>query len=158
LEEVTKKQFISFIVPLVLAMAVIVSFSIVIAKKRSEMKTALAKKRVLQKELALLSKKNIELHELRDALVYDPVQVEKEAREQLGYGKPEEKSYKTYNFRVVDGTTDDEPQPDDESTGIEDSFIKKIGLSGIFILIIISAIGAFYGTYWYESKYRRIHS
>jgi hypothetical protein len=139
-------------------MAVIVSFSIVIAKKRSEMKTALAKKRVLQKELVLLSKKNIELHELRDALVYDPVQVEKEAREQLGYGKPEEKSYKTYNFRVVDGTAADEPQPDDESTGIEDSFIKKIGLSGIFILIIISAIGAFYGTYWYESEYRRIHS
>ena len=90
MEEVTKKQFISFIVPLVLAMAVIVSFSIVIVKKRSEMKTAPAKKRVLQKELALLSKKNIELHELRDALVYDPVQVEKEAREQLGYGKPED--------------------------------------------------------------------
>lgn len=158
MEEVTRKQFVSFIIPLVLAMTVIVCFSIVIAKKRSEMKMALTKERALEKELSLLSKKNMELHELRDALVYDPVQVEKEAREQLGYGKSEEKSYKTYNFRVVDGTAIAEPQPDGESMDIEDSFIKKIGLFGIFILIIISAIGAFYGTHWYESKYRRIHS
>lgn len=158
MEEIAKKQFISFIVPLALTMAIIVSFSIVIAKKRSEMKTALAKKEVLEKELALLREKNMELHKLRDALVYDPVQVEKEAREQLGYGKPKEKLYKAYNFRVVGTTADGTQLLGNKSIDAGGGFIKTVGLFGVFILVIVSVIGVFYGTYWYESKHRRIHN
>ncbi|MFQ5863498.1 MAG: septum formation initiator family protein [Candidatus Brocadiales bacterium] len=154
MEKVARKQFISFIVPLIMAMVVIVCFSTVIAKKRSEMNLAFAKKQTLEEELVLLRTKNMELHKLKDALVFDPVQVEKEAREQLGYGRPKEKFYKKYNFRVVN----DEPQRGNKSVDAGEGIIKKLGLFGIFILIIVGVTGVFYATYWYECKSRRLHS
>ena len=99
MEEKTEKninlqRYLSFLIPLLLAMAIIISFSIVITRRHTEWKTVLSKKETLQKELAQLQKENLELHELRDCLLYDPVQIEKEAREQLGYSRPEEVIYK----------------------------------------------------------------
>ncbi len=155
MEGVAKKQFISFVIPLALTLGIIVAFSVVIAKKRSELKTVLARQGVLEKEVALLKKKNMELHRLRDALVYDPVQVEKEAREQLGYGSPQEKLYnKQYNFPVVDNNL----LAGNKSADAEGGIIRKIGLLGVLVLIIMSVTAVFYGTYWYENKYRRVRS
>ncbi len=158
MEEVTRKQFISFIVPLAMTMVIIVCFSIVIAKKRSEMKAAFTKKVALERDLALLRRQNMELHKLMDGLTYDPVQVEKEAREQLGYAKPKERLYKTYNFRVLDNAAGDEMRAGGRFAGADEGILKKIGLFGIFILIIAGVTGAFYVTYWYECKHRRIRS
>ncbi|MCQ4574281.1 MAG: septum formation initiator family protein [Candidatus Brocadiales bacterium] len=158
MDKVEKKRFIAFMVPLALTLAIIVCFSIAIARKHSELKTVLARNAVLEKEVTLLKKKNLELHTLRDALVYDPVQVEKEAREQLGYGKPKEKVYKKRNFRIVENADDAGPAHEAGYTGKEGGILNSIGLFGTFILIIVSVTGVFYGTYWYEHKYGKIRS
>ncbi len=138
-------------------MAIMICLSIVIAKKRSEMNLALAKKEALEKEVALLKKRNMELHWLRDSLIYDPVEVEKVAREQLGYSKPKEKLYKRYNFRVVNAVSN-RLQTGYETAGNGESVIKKIGLFGILTLVVVGVTGIFYATYWYECKYRGLHS
>ncbi len=160
MEGITKKGFISFIVPLALVMAIIIGFSVIIANKRSELRKVEAKKAALEEEVARLKKRNLELHTLRDALVYDPVQVEKEAREQLGYGKQDEKAYSPKrNFRVVDNAAEEQALAEEKAAGVEEGegILSKLGFFGVFILVIAVVIGVYYGTYWYEYRYGQGH-
>jgi cell division protein FtsB len=160
LEEITKKGFISFMVPLALVMAIIIGFSVIIAKKRSELRDVEAKKAAIEREVARLKKKNLELHTLRDALVYDPVQIEKQAREQLGYGKQDEKTYSPKrNFRVVDYAAEEQAGVEEKAAGAEEDegILRKLGFFGVFTLVIAVVIGVYYGTYWYEYRYGQGH-
>ncbi len=160
MEGITKKGFIAFVIPLVLVMGIIVGFSIIIAKKRSELREVVAMKKALETELAVLKKRNLELHKLRDSLVYDPVQVEKEAREQLGYGKSDERSYvPKRNFPVVDYAAEDDALAAESAADAaeDEGILRELGLFGVFILIIAVVTGIYYGTYWYENRRRHGH-
>ncbi len=160
MEGITKKEFISFIVPLALVMAIIIGFSVIIAKKRSELRGVEAKKAALEKEVARLKKKNLELHTLRDALVYDPVQIEKQAREQLGYGKQNERAYSPKrNFRVVDYAAEEQALAEEKVAGAEEDegILRELGFFGVFILVVVVVVGVYYGTYWYEYRYGQGH-
>ncbi len=161
MEGITKKGFISFIVPLALVMAIIIGFSVIIAKKRSGLRKVEAKKAALEEGVARLKEKNLELHKMRDALVYDPVQIEKEAREQLGYGKQDEKAYSPKrNFRVVDNAAEEQAlAAEEKAAGVEEDegILRKLGFFGVFILVIAVVIGVYYGTYWYEHRYGQGH-
>ncbi len=151
-EKTTKdlKQYLSFLIPLLLAMAIVISFSVTVARRHAEWKQVLAKKKALEREVAQLQEKNLELHKLRDSLLYDPVQIEKEAREQLGYSRPEEVVYKGSNPDVSDSTAK-EAMPD---LSTAEGRFKGIGLFSFLVGIIVVTAGFFSFTYWYE--YRRI--
>ncbi|MFN3466517.1 MAG: septum formation initiator family protein, partial [Candidatus Brocadiales bacterium] len=122
------RQYLSFLIPLLLAMAIIVSFSVVIARRHTEWKQVQAKKKALEREVAQLQEKNLGLHKLRDSLLYDPVQIEKEAREQLGYSRPEEVIYKGSNLEASDAAKKEDLS--DPSTA--EGRFKRIGLLSFF--------------------------
>ncbi len=142
------KRYLSFLIPLLLTMAIVISFSVAIARRHTEWKQVLSKKKALEKDVAQLQKKNLELHKLRDGLLYDPVQIEKEAREQLGYGRPEEVIYKGGDFNASDPATGE---------GLSDFPITegrfgRVGLLGFFAVVIVLTAGFFGLTYWYENR------
>jgi cell division protein FtsB len=142
------RRYLSFLVPLLLTMGIIISFSIVIARRHEEWKKVMAKKEVLEKELAQLRKKNLELHKLRDSLLYDPVQIEKEAREQLGYSLPEEVVYKRQDVAVSTPETREDFPRSSKTGGI----LEEVGLLSFFLAIIAITAGFFSLTYWYEHR------
>lgn len=155
IKPVGKNPFISFVVIFLLATAVVVSFSFIISRRHTEMREILAKKKLLEGELSLAQKKNMELHRLRDALLYDPVQIEKEAREQLGYKMPDEVIYKRYDFPVKEVGPEGEQKDGLSGKGIK-GLINKLGVFGLLVVVIIGVAIFYYGTYWYEC--RRIRS
>ncbi|MDO8137497.1 MAG: septum formation initiator family protein [Candidatus Brocadiales bacterium] len=149
-EKVEKKTFIFFLITLLVSLALVVSFTISVARKHSRMKEVLAKKEAIEQELAQLKEKNLELLRLRDALQYDPVQIEKEARESLGYGRPAEVPYKRYHFPVAE-IEKKEKKKAHSSRGLL-GLVRDMELFGVFVFIIIGVTGFFYGTYWYERR------
>ncbi len=54
----------------------------------------------LAEKVAYFKKKNYELEKENDGLINDPIQVEREARESLGYIKPGETTYRKYKFSI----------------------------------------------------------
>lgn len=142
------KRYLSFLIPLLLAMAIVISFSVAIARRHTEWKQVAAKKKALEKDVAQLQKKNLELHKLRDGLLYDPVQIEKEAREQLGYGRPEEVIYKGGDFNASDPAT----REDLSNFPITEGRFRRVGLLGFFAVVIVLTAGFFGLTYWYENR------
>lgn len=142
------RQYLSFLIPLLLAMAIVISFSVVIARRHTEWKQVQAKKKALEREVSQLQEKNLELHKLRDSLLYDPVQIEKEAREQLGYSRPEEVIYKTPNLDVSDATK----KEDISDFLVTEGRFKRIGLLSFLVVVIVLTAGFFGLTYWYEHR------
>lgn len=143
------KQYLSFLVPLLLAMGIIISFSIVISKRHVEWKKVMAKRATIKEEIAQLRKKNLELHKLRDSLLYDPVEIEKEAREQLGYSRPEEVIYRRHDFNISSPETKEEDLPHLSRTN---GILEKVGLFSFFLAVIVITAGFFSSTYWYERR------
>ncbi len=152
------KQFLSFIIPLLMAMSVIVYFSIVITGRYKEWRLVLSKKEALEREVAQLKEKNLQLLHLRDNLLYDPVQIEKEVREQMGYSLPEEIIFKTSNptesTQQVPSIPQKEMTPHVRGDGSEYVLGKfeKLKLFFFFVGIIVITIGFFSLSYWYEKR------
>jgi cell division protein FtsB len=153
------KRYLSFLIPLLSTLAIVVAFSLAITSRHTEWKMVLSKKEALEKELAQLRQRNLELHKLRDCLLYDPVQIEKEAREQLGYGLPEEVIYKNPGLTDADIQSAEPGIPHSESDSqtrglgrMPDILLQKTGLIGFFVVIIVATVGFFCLTFLYENR------
>jgi len=76
------------------------------------------KQRVLTEKVDYLRGKNDRLKKENKALVNDPIQVEREARDNYGYTKDGEITYKKYKFNISEPENDKAEMPA-ESGGLE---------------------------------------
>lgn len=80
--------------------SIIIIFSVIVTQKREERMVLEAKQRALTEKVASLREKNDKLKKENKALVNDPIQVEREARDNYGYTKDGEITYKKYKFNI----------------------------------------------------------
>ena len=94
------RKAVSLLIAIGIGVALIAFFSYEILKRHKEHSALLAVQEKLEKQLIIQKKKNQWFRKEKDALVQDPVRIEKEARTQLGYTRAEEVPYKKYKFNV----------------------------------------------------------
>ncbi|ODS33123.1 MAG: putative septum formation initiator [Candidatus Scalindua rubra] len=129
-----------FLITFSIVVSIIIVFSVIVTQKRDERKTLEAKKNELAKTVDFLKEKNVRLKKENDALVNDPIQIEREARENYGYIKPGEVTYKKYKFNISEPENDKVKQPNKsnkiESFLFDGPFPWQVPLG----LILIAAI------------------
>lgn len=79
---------------------VVILFSYIITHARQERFRMLETKRILERQVVQLRLENDRLENEHSSLQKDPLRIEKEAREQLGYFAPGEVSYDKYRFNI----------------------------------------------------------
>ncbi len=89
-----------FIITFCIVVAIVIVFSVIITKKRDDRRSLEMRQENLAEKVAYFKKKNSELEKENEGLVNDPIQVEREARESLGYIKPGETTYRKYKFSI----------------------------------------------------------
>jgi cell division protein FtsB len=92
--------FAKFILMVFVTSCIVILFSSIISKTRQERIRILEAKKMLEKQAARLEEENSMLENEYSALKNDPVRIEKEARELLGYVGIDEVFYEKYNFRI----------------------------------------------------------
>jgi cell division protein FtsB len=98
--------------------SIIIVFSVIVTQKREERRALEVKQRVLTEKVDYLRGKNDRLKKENKALVNDPIQVEREARDNYGYTKDGEITYKKYKFNISEPENDKAEMPA-ESGGLE---------------------------------------
>ena len=83
-----------------IATSIIIIFSVIVTQKREERRALEATQKVLTEKVNSLRVENERLKAENKALVDDPVQVEREARDNFGYTKEGETTYKKYRFNI----------------------------------------------------------
>ncbi|HHT9125879.1 MAG TPA: FtsB family cell division protein [Candidatus Brocadiia bacterium] len=83
-----------------IGVALIAFLSYQILKKHKERNALLAVQKELEEQVTHLKKRNLWLRKEKDALLSDPVRIEKEARTQLGYTRAEEIPYEKHKFNI----------------------------------------------------------
>lgn len=141
-------HFVSkFLIITGITIAFVVFFTNLITKKQEERNKTLARERELAMEVQKLEKDNSVLFKKHNALLTDPMQIERYAREQLNYIAPGEKGYDKLKFKII---------PKNRGIESEDLEIaKRSRLEGHFpwqipALIILISSAAFYITYLLE--------
>lgn len=94
------RYFGKFVLLILITSCIVILFSWIISKTRQDRVHMLEVKKKLEKQAKQLEAENTGLEREYAALREDPVRVEKEARELLGYTKPDEIFYERYNFRI----------------------------------------------------------
>ena len=98
--------------------SIIIIFSVIVTQKREERRALETKQRVLTEKVEHLREANERLKKENKALVNDPIQVEREARDKHGYTKEGEVTYKKYKFNISEPENDKAVRPT-ESGGLE---------------------------------------
>ncbi|KHE92798.1 MAG: septum formation initiator family protein [Candidatus Scalindua rubra] len=89
--------------------SIIIIFSVTITQKREERRALETTQKLLAEKVDFLRIENKRLKEENNALVNDPIQVEREARDNYGYTKEGETTYKKYKFNIS--------EPENEKAG-----------------------------------------
>ena len=100
-----------------IATSIIIIFSVIVTQKREERRALEVTQKLLAEKVDSLRIENKRLKEENNALVNDPIQVEREARDNYGYTKEGETIYKKYKFNIS--------EPENEKAG---SSTKSSGL------------------------------
>lgn len=80
--------------------SIIIIFSVIVTQKREERRAFEANQKELTEKVASLRKMNESLKKENKALVDDPIQIEREARDNYGYTREGEVAYKKYKFNI----------------------------------------------------------
>jgi cell division protein FtsB len=86
--------------------SIIIVFSVIVTQKREERRALEAEQRVLAEKVDYFRKENERLKKESKALVNDPIQIEREARDNYGYTKEGEVTYKKYKFNIAEPEND----------------------------------------------------
>jgi cell division protein FtsB len=98
--------------------SIIIIFSVIVTQKREERRAFEAKQKELAEKVVSLRKINEKLKKVNKALVDDPVQIEREARDNYGYTREGEVTYKKYKFNISEPESNKAEMPT-ESGGLE---------------------------------------
>ena len=80
--------------------SIIIIFSVIVTQKREERRAFEANQKELTEKVVSLRKMNESLKKENKALVDDPIQIEREARDNYGYTREGEVTYKKYKFNI----------------------------------------------------------
>ena len=80
--------------------SIIIVFSVIVTQKREERRALEAEQRMLAEKVDYFRKENERLKKESKALINDPIQIEREARDNYGYTKEGEVTYKKYKFNI----------------------------------------------------------
>ncbi|MCP4254823.1 MAG: septum formation initiator family protein [Candidatus Scalindua sp.] len=83
-----------------IATSIIIIFSVIVTQKREERRALEVTQKVLAKKVDSFRVENERLKAENKALVNDPIQIEREARDNFGYSKEGETTYKKYKFNI----------------------------------------------------------
>jgi len=98
--------------------SIIIVFSVIVTQKREERRAFEANQKELTEKVFSLRKMNEKLKEENKALVDDPIQIEREARDNYGYTREGEVTYKKYRFNISEPESN-KPEKPIESGGLE---------------------------------------
>lgn len=151
--KIENRYFGKFILMVFVMSCVVIFFSSIISKTRHERFRMLEMKKVLEKQVTQLEAENFKLENEYSALKSDPIRIEKEAREHLGYVETDEVIYKRYNFHIK-SITKKEP-----IIGVSQNRWKAFLFEGLFpwqfpASIILITTAFYLISYHYE--YRRL--
>ncbi len=143
-----------FLVTFCIVGSIVIVFSAVVTKKREDRRTLESMHKELAEKVASLNKKNSDLKKKNDALVNDPIEIEREARNEHGYIKSGEVTFKKYKFDIKEPEINDVEKSSllirMDSFLFDGTFPWQVPLGLIFIAAIFLIV-----TYIYES--RRLH-
>ncbi len=89
-----------------IATSIIIIFSVIVTQKREERRALETAQKVLSEKVDSLRVENERLKAENKALVNDPIQVEREARDNYVYTKEGETTYKKYRFNISEPEND----------------------------------------------------
>jgi len=146
--------FGKYILITLITSCVVILFSSAITKVRQERFRMLETKKRLEEQVALLREKNTKLENDHTYLKDNPLRIEKEAREELGYLAPGEVVYEKYHFAI------NSPAKAKPETVITENRWKRFLFDGPFpwqfpTLIILVASAYYLISYHYE--YKKLH-
>lgn len=129
--------------------SIIIIFSFIVTQKREERRVLEIKQKELAREVDSLRVETERLKKENIALVNDPIQIEREARELYGYSKSGEITYKKHKFNIS--------QPEDGKTlnSTESGGLESFLFEGPFpwqvplVLIVIATVFLLF-SYKYE--------
>ncbi len=101
--------------------SIIIIFSVIVTQKREERRAFEAKQMELAERVVSLRKMNESLKKENKALVDDPIQIEREARDNYGYTREGEVAYKKYKFNISEPESDKAEKP--AGSGSLESFL-----------------------------------
>ncbi|MGQ3684283.1 MAG: FtsB family cell division protein [Candidatus Loosdrechtia sp.] len=149
-----KGYFGKFILMVGITSSLVILFTSLINKTRQErfqmieIRNALEEKTEHQKAMnSLLDKEHFSLRN-------DPVRIEKEARERLGYRNPEEVAYERYNFNIK-SIGQETPGGEVSQNSMKDFFLEGPVRWQFPVLIILVTTALYLISYHYE--YRKLH-
>lgn len=132
-----------------IVVSIIIIFSFIVTQKREERRDFEARQMELAKRVDSLRKKSENLKKENKALVDDPIQIEREARDNYGYTREGEVAYKKYNFNISEPESDGAEKPTEssrlESFLFEGAFPWQVPLGLILIASLFLLL-----TYKYE--------
>lgn len=148
------RYFGKFVLLILITSCIVILFSSIISKTRQDRVHMLEVKKKLEKQAKHFEAENAGLEREYAALREDPVRIEKEARELLGYTKPDEIFYEKYNFRIKNIAKNESVTEEPRSRWKAFLFDGPFPWQFPALIILISA--AYYLiTYHYE--YRKLH-
>ena len=133
---------------------VVILFSSIITKVSQDRFRLLENKTALEKQAAQLEAENSILDREYSALQSDPVRIEQEARNQLGYIAPDEVSYPRYSFHIK-STAKKEPAKA-ASRNRWKAFLFEGPFPWQFPALIVLIATAYY-LISYHCEYRKLH-
>jgi cell division protein FtsB len=83
-----------------IVVSIIIIFSFVVTQKREERRALEVRQKALTRKVDYLRAETERLKKEKIALVNDPIQIEREARDHYGYTKPDEITYKKNKFNI----------------------------------------------------------
>jgi cell division protein FtsB len=89
-----------FLITFCIVVTIVIIFSAIVTQKRDKRRILEIRQKNLAEKVAYFEKRNYELEKENEALINDPIQIEREARENFGYIKPGEITYKKYKFSI----------------------------------------------------------
>ena len=134
-----------------IVVSIIIIFSFVVTQKREERRALEVKQKALASKVNYLREETERLKKENIALVNDPIQIEREARDHYGYTKSGETTYKKHKFNIS------EPEDDKSGKSTEIGGLESFLFEGSFpwqvplgLIVIASAFLLF--SYKYERK------
>ena len=91
--------------------SIIIIFSVIVTQKREERRAFEANQKELTEKVVSLRKMNESLKKENKALVDDPIQIEREARDNYGYTREGEVTYKKYKFNISEPESNKAEKP-----------------------------------------------